>query len=624
MGAKSGAEHHNVKKLKADQASVLKLVADGVDVKAAVSMVGRKAEVLKAWLRDPKFAKDLDVARADGDLALERALPSGDKFSIDFATFSKEFLNMQVFAHNQNMVDLLEGRDPAWLHPSMVWEPGSNKRILVNVPPEHAKSTVLTVGYPTYRIAMDPNVRVVIVSQTQTRAKEFLYSIKQRLTEEPWAKLQNVYGPTGGYKGTSDQWTQDRIYLERSSGEKDPTVQALGLGQQIYGTRADLIILDDVVGTTNAHEWEKQLAWLQKMVITRLGKNGVLIIAGTRVAPTDLYRELMNPDHWTGGKSPFTRLAMPAVLDFHTKPDKWVTLWPKSDRPWDGDDDNPDEDGLYAKWDGPALFTRRSEVSPSTWALVYQQQDVEEDAIFSPVAVHSSINRMRKPGPINPSAPGHPKDGQWVTIMGFDPAMSGKSGFVMYAVERNTGERMVLDAYNMADSTPQKIRALIENWVEKYRPMEIIVEINAHQKSYALDTELNQWLAQYGTRLKAHFTGKNKWDTSFGVAAMSTLFGTVRENKHQNDNLLSLPSHEGSEHFKALINQLITWRADTKNPTDLVMALWFCEIRAREMVLNGTFRQSHLNNKWLSRRNDTGRGVVNLDDLAYEQSIMYL
>lgn len=624
MAAKGGSEHHNVKKLKADQASVLKLVADGVDVRSAVSMVGRKPEVLKAWLRDPKFAKDLDLARADGELALERALPSGDKFAIDFATFSKEFLNLRVFPHNQNMVDLLEGRDPGWLHPEMSFEPGSNKRILVNVPPEHAKSTVLTVGYPTYRIAMDPNVRVVIVSQTQTRAKEFLYSIKQRLTEDSWAKLQNVYGPTGGYKATSDQWTQDRIYLERSSGEKDPTVQALGLGQQIYGTRADLIILDDVVGTTNAHEWEKQLAWLQKMVITRLGKNGVLIIAGTRVAPTDLYRELMNPDHWTGGRSPFTRLAMPAVLEFNPKPDKWVTLWPKSDRPWDGDEDNPDEDGLYAKWDGPALFTRRSEVSPSTWALVYQQQDVEEDAIFSPVAVHSSINRMRKPGPINPSAPGHPRDGQWVNIMGFDPAMSGKSGFVMYAVERNTGERMVLDVHNMADSTPQKIRALIENWVEKYRPMEIIVEINAHQKSYALDTDLNQWLAQYGTRLKPHFTGKNKWDTSFGVAAMSSLFGTVRDNKHQDDNLLSLPSHEGSEHLKALINQLITWRADTKNPTDLVMALWFCEIRAREMVLNGTFRQSHLNNKWLSRRNDTGRGVVNLDDLAYEQSIMYL
>jgi hypothetical protein len=624
VGAKGGSEHHFAVRLREDKEKVLAFVRDGLEVRQAVLRVGRKPEVLKSWMKDTRFASDLEAARSVGEVALERALPGGDRHKIPFATFSKEFLNTEVFPHNQNMVDLLEGREPGWLHDSMVYEPSSSQRILVNVPPEHAKSTTLTVNYPTYRIAMDPNVRIVIVSQTQQRAKEFLYSIKQRLTEEPWAKFQQVYGPAEGYKATSDEWTKDRIYLQRESGEKDPTVQALGMGQQIYGARADLIILDDVVGTTNAHEWEKQLAYIQKMVITRLGKNGMLIIAGTRVSSVDLYRELMNPDHWSGGKSPFTRLAMPAVLEFKDKPKDWVTLWPESDRPWDGDADEPDENGRYAKWDGPALYTRRGEVSPSTWALVYQQQDVEEDAIFSPVAVHSCINRMRKAGPINPKAPGHPKDGEWITLMGMDPAMSGKSAFIIYAVERNTGERMVLDAYNMGDSTPQKIRALIEEWVMRYRPMELIIEINAHQKSYALDSELNQWLAQTGTRMRSHFTGKNKWDTSFGVAAMSTLFGSVKDGKHQDDNLITLPSHEGSEHFKALVNQLITWKADTKNATDLVMALWFCEMRARELVLAGKFRQTHLTSRWASRKNAALAGAVNLDELASEQFLGYL
>jgi hypothetical protein len=338
----------------------------------------------------------------------------------------------------------------------------------------------------------------------------------------------------------------------------------------------------------------------------------------------DLYKELMNPDHWSGGKSPFSRLAMPAVLEVNDDPNKWVTLWPESDRPWDGDSDEADENGRYSKWDGQALYTRRGEVSPSTWALVYQQQDVEEDAIFAPAAVHSSVNRMRKAGPINPHAPGHPTEGQWITLIGMDPAMSGKSGFIVYAVERNTGQRMVLDAFNMGDSTPQKIRGLIEEWVDKYQPMEIIIEINAHQKSYALDTELNQWLAQRGVRMKSHFTGRNKWDSSFGVAAMSMLFGSLREGKHQGDNLITLPSHEGSEHFKALINQLITWKAETKNPTDLVMAMWFCEMRAKELVLSGQFRQSHMGSRWVSRARADQQGAVNLDELASEQFITYL
>ena len=234
------------------------------------------------------------------------------------------------------------------------------------------------------------------------------------------------------------------------------------------------------------------------------------------------------------------------------------------------------------------------------------------------------VNRMRKAGPINPKAPGHPKEGQWVSVMGLDPAMAGKTAAIMYAVDRLTGKRLILDAYNMGDPTPQKIRALIEEWVLRYNPFEVRIEINAFQKAFALDEDLRNWLASQGTQLREHFTGKNKWDTSFGVAAMSGLFGTVKDGRHNNDALLELPDHEGNEHIKALINQLITWKPDTRNPTDLVMAFWFCEIRARELVSQGMHRTTHLNNRWATRSSASNRGVVNLDELAHEQFNHYL
>jgi hypothetical protein len=114
---------------------------------------------------------------------------------------------------------------------------------------------------------------------------------------------------------------------------------------------------------------------------------------GTRVAPNDLYREIRNPDHWSHGKSPFTYLAMPAVLEFAEKPEDWVTLWPESDRPWEGDEDEPpNERGLWTKWDGRQLYERRGEVGPGTWAMVYQQQDVQEDSIFPPAAVSRLVS----------------------------------------------------------------------------------------------------------------------------------------------------------------------------------------------------------------------------------------
>ena len=627
MGARSGAEHHGRKKLLEDQGKFLTHVRSGLEPVRALTLVGRRPETLRKWVTDKKFAAALEDAQAEAAQALAVVSELGGKENVDYATFSREFLNLQVFPHHQSWIDVLEGREPSWLHPSMTYEKGSPKRLLVNVPPEHAKSTVMTVGYPTYRLSMDPNIRIAIVSQTQLRAKEFLFAIKQRLTEEPWAKLQQVYGPPGGWKDTSDQWTQDRIYLSRTSGDPNPTVQALGIGGQIYGARLDLIILDDIVGTGNAHEWEKQLNWLQKMVITRLGPTGMLLVAGTRVASVDLYKELRNPDHWAGGRAPFTYLAMPAVLETAERREDWVTLWPKSDRPWDGADEpwmiEPDENGHYIKWDGRTLFQRRSEVSPSTWALVYQQQDVEEDAVFPLPAVNASINRMRKPGPIRPGVPGHPTDGQWVTLIGLDPAMAGKTAAVAYAVERQSGKRLVLDVHNMSDPTPQKIRALIEDWVVKYQPLELRVEINAFQKAMSLDDDLRDWLMRRGVQFREHFTGKNKWDVNFGVASMASLFGYMRDGRHEGNNLLELPD-QSNEHIKALVNQLITWKPDTKNATDCVMALWFCEIRAKELVASNYARSTHVPNRWVNRRREEQRMVVNLDELAAEQHVVYI
>jgi hypothetical protein len=621
MAAKSGKEHHNVAKLQEAKAKVLDFVRQGLDLQDALARAGRKPDVMKDWRKDPKFVKELEAARQEGERTL--SIVTGDaKYKIGFEQFSAEFLDSPIFPHHRSWIDVLEGRTPSWLHPAMTYEPSNPKRLLVNVPPEHAKSTVITVNYCVYRIAMDPNVKITIVSKTQERAKEYLYSIKQRLSHERWSKLQAVYGSAGGWKEDADTWKADRIYLSRDSTEKDPTVQALGIGGQITGARSNLIILDDVVTTSNAHEWEKQLLWLQRDVVTRLGDNGKLLIVGTRIASNDLYREIRNPDHWSNGKTPFTYFAMPAVLELDENPEKWVTLWPKSHVPWEGSDEDvvPDENGLYPKWDGPALFRRRSEVSASAWALVYQQQDVQEDSIFSPACVQGSVNRMRKRGPLKPGTPGHPRErGAWYTIMGLDPAMSGNTAAVIMTVDRNTRQRYILDVNNMVDPTPQKIQDLIEEWVEKYQPQELRIETNAHQKAYALDDNLRSYLASVGVRFSSQFTGKNKWDTSFGVAAMSGLFGTMRNGTHQDDNLIELPSQDGSEGVKALIQQLITWKPDTKGKTDCIMALWFCELRAREIIGNTSINQSHVTNRWATRRQLGQRYVMDVND--YEMSM---
>jgi hypothetical protein len=175
---------------------------------------------------------------------------------------------------------------------------------------------------------------------------------------------------------------------------------------------------------------------------------------------------------------------------------------------------------------------------------------------------------MRKRGILKPGTPGHPKEqGQWYTIMGLDPAMTGNTAAVIMTVDRQTRKRYILDVDNMQEPTPQKIQKLIEAWVEKYRPQELRIETNAHQKAYALDEVLRNYLASAGVRFSSQFTGRNKWDTGFGVAAMSGLFGTMRGTTHQNDNLMEIPSQDGSEGVKALIQQLLVQPLQTRTLT---------------------------------------------------------
>jgi hypothetical protein len=617
---------NNPKRLAGAEAKkkVIALVSEGMSPKRAMEEIGNKPDTIRIWMmRDATFAAELEQAISDAKSNSIKALGIARE-DITFPQFSSMFLDQRAFPHHLNWIDLLEDRPPSWLHDSMIYEPGDKTRVLINVPPEHAKSTVITVNYSTYRIALNPNVRIIVVSKTLNKAREFVYAIKQRLSHPRWTKLQTTFGPEGGWKEDSDTWRVDTVYLggdARNSSEKDPTLQALGMGGQIYGARADLIILDDCITTANAHEFEKQIDWLQKEVITRLGKNGKLLIVGTRIAAQDFYKELRNPKYWSNGKSPFTYMGMPAVLEYHDKPEDWVTLWEKSDVPWDGDEDTPDENGLYPKWDGKALFKRRGEVTPNTWALVYQQEDVEEDSIFPPALVQGSTNGQRKRGPLRPGAVGHPSAVEGYTIIGFDPAMGDKAhaAFCVVTYNRSDSKIYVLDCINMGEPNPQKIRATIEELVIKYKPQEFRVEINAHQKAYSLDDDLRQWLGMYGVRLESHVTNKNKWDASFGVASMSTLFGTMREDKFQKNNMIELPSTESSEGLRALTQQLITWKPNTRGKTDCVMALWFAVLRAREFMQQTGHLTKFVNNRWTTRAQASQRYSINLDEAFSEQ-----
>lgn len=603
--------------------AVLDALVQGHTVKDALAAANRSLSTWEKWRReDPEFVSAVERIRAS------RASSSHEVGElIPFPEFSERFLDARVFPHMQNVIDLIEGNPPSWLHPSMTFTEGERDLVITNMPPEHAKTTSITINYVVYRICMNPNIRVILVSKTQVMARKMLYAIKTRLTHPRYAEMISRYAPAGGFDSNSEAWNQDMIYVSdeaRDSGEKDPTVQALGIRGHIYGARADLIIMDDCVDLTNAHEYEKQIDWLQSEVVSRVSNSGSMLLVGTRLAAKDLYSEVLDPHRYPDEESPWSYLAMPAVLELDDDPEKWVTLWPRSNQPEvgaRGTETDPGPDGLFPKWDGPRLSKKRKRVSPRAWAMVYQQRQVADDSIFDMDAIKASINGNRMCGPIPKGMVNQRPDGMdgLVIVAGLDPATTGHTAAVVIGLDTKTQKRYVLDVYNKAQTTPEGIRDVIKTWTVRYGITEWRIERNGFQGFLVHDREVNDFCATRGTVIRPHFTGSNKHDTGFGVASMSTLFGGWKDKQQ----LIELPSTHGQESAKSMVEQLITWSPDLpKNAkTDIVMALWFAELACRDRVmLYGNYTRSHVNNPFLTPWDRQQQTTINLLDAEAQRA----
>lgn len=628
----------------------VELMQDGVLIGPALENIGYARKTYEEWRRkDKAFAARVDQARQLRKP--NRDVVRGERLA--FAEWREKYLGVVTPWHQLQWVDLLEGREPRALHEAQTYVPGKRNRILVNCPPNHGKSISITVDYTVYRLCMDPSFRVLLISAGSELAKDFLFGVKQRLTSPDFIDLQKAYAPDGGWEATAESWTESKIVFStevRSTGtatfhEKDANVLALGMRSKVYGRRADLAIVDDGVDTTNVSEHAKQLKWLRSMVESRIEAGGKLLVIGTRVSSVDLYSELLKPENYGNGKPPWTYLASPAILEEAADPKDHVTLWPYSQEPWVSEQDTElDEclcentlecsagveiDGkrMYPRWDGTHLEKGpRESNSASDWALIYQQKSVPEDATFPEHAVQKSTNTIRLAGRLMDDRVGHPLGGMHgkYVIAGCDPSISGFAGLIAYAVDRKTNKRFVLNVWNIKAPTKVQLIQKMKEVTEHYSVNEWRVEKTGLLQFFTQDLEFRQWLQNRGVRFTEHLTGGNKWDPSFGISSMSSLFGEYRkawdtpnaEWSEVTPPLIELP-RANTDGVKALVQQLITWTPDldpAKVPQDVLMALWFAEIGAREHLgvgRGGSITSFSRGNKFMSPRSQKTH-VVNL------------
>jgi hypothetical protein len=260
--------------------------------------------------------------------------------------------------------------------------------------------------------------------------------------------------------------------------------------------------------------------------------------------------------------------------------------------------------------------------------MVYQQQDVSEDMTFHPTCVRGSVNGRRRPGPLIAGAWGHPKEGMEGkrVILSVDPAGTGEAFLLLYAVDRVTGKRWVLNAWMGDHTTPSWYADRIEEIHPHYGLHEVVIERNGYSSWLIHDERIKAYCQKSGIVVVPHYTGDNKQDPDFGVASMSSLFGALKRRSdgqadtgaldHDGNNLIELPDPDRNPAIKALIEQLVSWvpgKLGKDLRMDGPMALWFAELRARLYVMgsSGSERpRSHATTRFTTRRSMRRQGVT--------------
>lgn len=595
---------------------VLRHIASGKKIRAAMAAVGRKEETWRDWRRhDPEFRQRVTDIR--------EALDRGDKSSHivpDFPEFAATYLRQPLPECHLRIWDFLNGETPRNLHPSMQvqWAEDRTARAIVNIPPDHGKSTTWTQNWVTWQIVRNPSIRIIIVSKTQRLAKQFLLGVKQRLTNPVYEKMHAAFAPEGGWRDEDLPWREDMIYVRgRDPEEKDPTIQALGIRGAIYGARADLVILDDAEDLGNYGEYEKHAEWVAQDVDSRIVPSeedqepGRLVIIGTRVGGTDLYRYLRDSRPLDEDEATYSYFKQPAILEGFTSPnfEDWKVLWPER------------QTAKHIK------KRRGAYPRPRQFQLIYQQDDVPEDSVFKPEAVRASINGQRYPGVMVPGATGHRREGMGglYVIAGWDPASSaGCNAMVVVGVDKLSQKRWVLDAWNMRGALPRDSIAKLHEFTETYGVNEWRIEKNAVQEFITQLDEIKTYLASAGARLVPHYTHGNKRDPEMGVESMSALWDTCIDiladgritPKPKGHGLVELPHAGKNKAIQEFANQLSAWEPENKRQIqDLVMAFWFTELGARQYLKGGMGTVTHMPSRFTSRRAIAARGVASIDEM---------
>lgn len=174
-----------------------------------------------------------------------------------------------------------------------------HKYVVLIAPVEHGKSVQIAIAKPIHMLGNDPTLRGAIVSNTALQAQKSLGAITQHIERNP--RVHEVFPNLCPTKRANEPWRGDMITVDRPTYAKDPSIQALGVGGPIVGSRLDWVALDDVLDFENTRtpaQMKKLLEWFDSTLFPRMVEDAPIWVIGTPWNRGDLLHVLSKRPAW--------------------------------------------------------------------------------------------------------------------------------------------------------------------------------------------------------------------------------------------------------------------------------------------------------------------------------------
>ena len=215
----------------------------------------------------------------------------------EFVWIWDRMLGLGVPAHHRNMADWLE---ECWIN--------GRHELLLMAFRSSGKSTLVGL-FCAWLLYRDANVRILVLAADLELAKKMVRNVKRIVERQPLL--------AGLVPGGVADWGTERFTVKRDAVLRDPSMQAVGIGGNITGSRADVVICDDVEVPKNSDTAHKRAELREKLseISYVLSPGGTQLYVGTPHSFYSIYADEVRPE--TGEAAPFlngfSRFVLPIV-----------------------------------------------------------------------------------------------------------------------------------------------------------------------------------------------------------------------------------------------------------------------------------------------------------------------